>query len=328
MLSRVLAFRPASVLERLPPRSDACPLSLRDVLWAAGRGKLPAVEATGPGVIRAALVAAKVLRSTIGLAIPSGVAPEAWFETVAAIADEIAAALPFFSSALVALEGESALSVERGTREVWRLVEAGMTHVAVDASAVSPEERGRILAQVSSPLQERGLGFDCIVPLGEPGAGRRAIALVEELARRGAPADAVSVVCPAPPDLEAARAQLGALDRLAEVLGEVAVFRRGAISKALLAEVGGSRLRGCEDGGAAALRVGLPAEEGKGSAREAERRARWRSRVVAVLGEEEAERLEARAFVTAAEFIEALGAEHSASAVARALELRLAGDGP
>jgi len=327
VLSRVLAFRPASVLERLPPRSDACPLSLRDILWAAGRLKLPAVQATSPDVIRAALVAAKVLRSTIGLSIPGGVAPEAWFETVAATADEIAAALPFFSSAQVSLQGESALSVERGLREVWRLVEAGVTHVAVDPSAVSPEERGRVLAQVAVPLQERSLAFDCVVPLGEPGAGRRTIALVEELARRGVPPDAVSVAFPAPPDAGAARAQLGALDRMAEVLGDVAVLRRGAISPALLAELGGSRLRGCEDGGAAAERRGLPADEGPAGVREAERRARWRDRVVAVLGEEEAEQLEARAFVTAAELIEALGAEHSATAVARALERRLVGDG-
>ena len=34
MPSRVLAFRPASVLHRLPARSDACPLSLRDILAA------------------------------------------------------------------------------------------------------------------------------------------------------------------------------------------------------------------------------------------------------------------------------------------------------
>lgn len=326
MLSRVLAFRPATVLERLHPRSDACPLSLRDVLAAAGLRPLPIVEVGTPDLIRAVLVAAKVLRSTLGLAIPRGLAPEAWFDEVVRTADEIAAALPLFLSAEVVLDGESSVAVERGAHEAWRLVEAGLTHVAVEASAVAPEQRGRVLAEVAAPLQERGLCFECSMGLAEAAGGRRAIALTADLARRGVPADVVGIRCPAAPDAESARAQLGALDRLASALGGVPVVRRGPVSPALLAAVNGSRLRGCDDGGAVSRASGEPVDEEPAGEEAAERRTRWREQAAAVLGAAGAERLEARAFVVAAELIEALGAEGSALAVTRALERRLAED--
>jgi hypothetical protein len=326
VLSRVLAFRPASVLGRLPPRSDACPLSLREVLAAAPEVKLPAVEAGSPDVIRAALVAAKVLHSTIGLSLPGGLEPEPWFQAVAETADEIAAALPLVLTAEVSLTGEDAVAVERGTREVWRLIEAGLTQVVVDAGGVSPEERGRVLAEVAAPLQERGLGFDCAIGLGEQGAGRRAIALLDDLARRGVPADAVSVRCPAATDAESARAQLGALDRLSEALHGVPVLRRGPVTPALLAAMPGARIRGCSDGGAAAAAAGQKGEVPQPGPEAADRRARWRDRAVAALGQAEAEQLEAQAFMTAADFIERLGAEQSAAAVAQGLA-RLSEDG-
>lgn len=326
MLSRVLAFRPASVLNRLPARSDACPLSLRDILAAAGELKLPSFEVGRPDVVRAVLVAAKVFRCTVGLSIPRGLEPEPWFQTVVRTADEIAAALPIFLSAEVSLDGESTVAMERGTREVWRLVEAGLTHLAVDVGGVSPEERGRVLAELAAPLQERGLGFDCAIGLGEQGAGRRVVALLEELGRRGVPADAVSVRCPAPPEPEPARTQLGALDRLSEALQGVPVLRRGPVSPALLAALSGSRLRGCSDGGSAAGNAGMPEDESSAGPEAAERRARWRDRALALLGPGESERLEAHTFMAAAEFIEALGGDQSASAVARELERRQSED--
>ncbi|HET6438225.1 MAG TPA: hypothetical protein VFG59_09205 [Anaeromyxobacter sp.] len=326
MLSPVLAFRPASALARLAPRSDACPVSLTDLLAAAGGLRLPSIAAGTPDVIRAALVAAKVLRSAVGLSIPRGLEPEPWFETAARSADEIAAALPYFLTAEVVLEGESAILLERVGREVWRLIEAGLTHVAFDVASVAAEERGRVLAEVAAPLAERGLCFDCVVAPGEVGAGMRTLALVEELERRGVPAAVVSVRCPAPPDAESARVQLGALDRLGRALGGLPVLRRGPVSAALLAALRGSGVRGCEDGGVAARASGeSPAPEPMGE-EAAERRARWRDRAAALLGAEQVERLEARAFVEAAEFIEALGAEGSAPAVARGLERQLAQD--
>ena len=327
MPSRVLAFRPASVLHRLPARSDACPLSLRDILAAAPGVKLPGIEAGSPDLIRAALVAAKVLHSTVGLSIPAGLKPEPWFDSVARTADELAVALPIFLSAEVSLEGETTVAVERGLREVWRLVEAGLTHLVIDAGRVSPEERGRVLAEVAAPLNERALGFDCAIGLGEQAAGRRAVALLEELVRRGVPADALSIRCPAVADAESARTQVGALNRFCEAVHGVPVLRRGPIGPELVGAVASSRIRGCADGGAAAAAAGSADREPSPGpeADKQERRAGWRNRAVAALGPTGAEQLEAHAFLAAADFIEALGAGQSASVVVRGLE-RLSGD--
>jgi hypothetical protein len=342
VLSPVLAYRPASVVSRLPARCDACPLSLRDLL-AATDVKLPALEADRPGVIRAGLVAAKVLHAAVGLTLPRGVDAGAWFQAVVRTADEIAAGLPIYLGAEVALEDHGAMAIERATSAVWRFVEVGLTHVTVDPGDGAPEECGRVLAEVAAPLLERGLGFACAVRLrGEPGAGRRALAMLDDLRRRGAAPDGVALRLPAPPDAEAARAQIGGLDRLAEALGGVPVLRQGPVSPPLLAVVAGSRVRGCEDGGAAARASEAEGGEGGAGARPdvrgealspagdpravAERRVRWREQAERLLGRDEADRLEARAFVVAAEFIEALEADGSAIAVAAGLERRQAED--
>jgi len=325
VLSRILAFRPASVVGRLPSRSDACPLSLGELLEAAAGYQLPSIEASSPDVVRAALVAAKVLHSTIGLTLPGGVAPEPWFERVTRTADEIAAALPLFLSAEVALEGEGAPALDRAGQEVWRLVEAGLTHLAFDAARVAPPDRARVLCEVAGPVRERGLCLDVLLPLSGEGAGlRRALSLLEELSRRGLPPDVVSVRLPAPEEGEATRAQVAALERLREALRGLPLLRKGPVTPALLSGLRLSGVRGCEDGGAAARASGAPPPAGGEDL--AERRSRWRARAAAVLGVEEADRLEARAFVEAGEFVEALGAEGSAVAAARSLERRLAGE--
>jgi len=325
VLSPVLAFRPASVVSRLPARCDACPLSVRDLL-AATDAKLPALVAESPGVVRAGLVAAKVLRATLGLVLPPGIAPGPWFQDVVRTADEIAAGLPIFLGAEVALADHGAMAVERATAEVWRSVEVGLTHVTVDPGDGAPEECARVLAEVATPLLERGLGFACALQLrGAPGAGRRALAMLDELRRRGVPPDAVALRLPPPSDADAARAQLGGIDRLAAALGDVPILRQGALSPALLALVAGSRLRGCEDGGAAARASAVPDGDGERPGAAA-RRARWRAEAERLLGADEADRLEARAFVVAAELVEALGAGGSAAAVAAGLERRQAED--
>ncbi len=323
----MLAFRPATVVGRLPSHSDACPLSLADVLEAAGGYRLPSIEASSPDVVRAALVAAKVLHSAVGLSLPRGVEPEPWFERVVLTADEIAAALPLFLSAEVTLDDEGAPALERAGQRVWRLIEAGLTHIAFDVAQVDPADRGRVLADVAGPVRERGLCLDCLLPLsGEGGGMRRAAALVEELARRGLPADVASVRLLPPADPGDARAQVAALERVAQALSGVPILHRGPITPALLAALRTSGIRGVEDGGAAARASGSAPAEGEGEPGMAERRSRWRARAAAVLGPEQVDRLEARAFVEAGEFIEALGAEGSAVTVARALERRLAGE--
>lgn len=284
MLSRVLAFRPASTVGRLPPRSDACPLSLGELLAAAPGVCFPSFEVGSPEVAAGVLVAAKAAHAAVGLSLPRGASPGPWFDAVVRAADELAAALPLFLSGLVVLEGATPPAVERALQDCWRLVDAGLTHVAFDASALAPAERARALLAVAVPVEEGGLAFDCVLAIDEPGAARSAAALVAELARGGLRPDLVSVRCPAPAAEVAARAQVAALVRLGAAVGGLPVMRRGPVGPALPQAVAGSGLRGCEDGG----------------------------RVAAARGE-------AGAFSEASELIEALGALRCASAVARGL---------
>ncbi|WP_242393545.1 hypothetical protein [Anaeromyxobacter oryzisoli] len=364
MLSRILAFRPASVVERLAPRSDACPISLRDLLGPAaalrlvlpvvggppaGGGRAAGGRAHGPAPRRAravgrapcaggapaALVAAKEHRSAIGLALPHGALPEPWFEAVTRAADEVAAGLPIFLSADVVVEGEGAAEVERASHEAWRLVDAGMTHLAVDAGAVAPAERGRVLAEVAAGPVERGLGLECVLPLEEgPDGAARAGALVEELTRRGAPPDVVSVRCPEPSSAGEARLQAAALARVCAAAAGVPVMRRGPVTPALLELLRGSPVKACDDGGRAAANALslIPwalISSGAGPAgagpedHETTTRASRLERAAAELSDGAAERLEARAYVEVSGFLEALGAPGSAVRMARALERQL-----
>jgi transcription elongation factor len=124
---------------------------------------------------------------------------------------------------------------------------------------------------------------------------------------------------------------VGVLSRLAQALGGVSVFRRGAVSPFLFAALAGAPVRACDDGGTVAAAAALaPAANARGYARpgadEGDRRAEWQAQAAAELGASGLERLEARAFVAAADFIEALGAENSAVALGRALEARLSED--
>lgn len=319
MLSRILAYRPASVAARLGPRSAACPISLRDLLGpAADQGiALPLVQAPQPAVARGALLAAKSLRSVVGLSLPAAQPPEPWFEAVARAADELAAGLPIFLAGEVVLEGEAITQVDLACQEAARLVGAGLTHLAVDAAAVSPPERARLLAEVVRGVDERGISVECVVPLDEgPASFERGAAMLEELAGLGLAPDLASVRCRAPAGAEEARLQVSALARLGAALAGVPVLRRGPTSPELLGLLAGSGVRACDDGGAAA----------RGFAAAAARGAAVRARRTGPSGQaaaDAADRLEAGAWVEAVDFIEGMGAAGSAPGLARALAARL-----
>lgn len=326
MLSRALAFRPASVVERLPPRSGACPISLRDLLAAAGPagGVLPLVRAPISGVARGALVAAKELRAVLGLALPAGVPSRPWFDAVTRAADEIAAGLPIFLSGDVVVEGEGGTQVERAVSDAWRLVHDGLTHLAIDVAAVAPGERGRVAGEVAEAAFDRGLSVEIVVPLGEGArVGPVAAALFEEVARRGAAPDLAGVRCPAPADADEARTQAAALARISQALAGVPVMRRGPVTPRLLEVLRASPVKACEDGGAAAaaavslVPVGLVVDP------DAALRESPLERAAAELSDEAADRLEARAYVEVMELVERLGARDGAPAVLRALERSL-----
>jgi hypothetical protein len=327
VVSRILAFRPASVVDRLGPRSGACPLSTRELLGPAAQLRLvlPVVRAPLAAVARAALVAAKELKAVIGLALPPGGVPEPWFSSLARAADELATGLPIFVCGEVRVEGESAVQVERAVAEAWRLVRAGFTHLAVDAAAVAQEERGRIVADVAAAAVEHGAAIDLVVPVADGAqAGRRAAAVLDELARRGAPVDVASVRCPAPADDAEALAQSGALARISQALKGVPVMRRGPVTPGLLDVLRGSPLRACEDGGAVAARaLALLPEAGHGARDVRDTREDPLERAAATLAPDVQERLEARAYVDALDLLDRIGARGSALATTRALEARL-----
>jgi hypothetical protein len=324
---RILAFRPATVVERLEPRSAACPLSTRELLGPAAelRLVLPVIRAPLAAVARGVLVAASEAQAVVGLSLPAGAAPEAWFAAVARAADEVAGGLPIFLCGEVRVEGEGGTQVERAVAEAWRLVRAGLTHLAVDASAAAPEERGRVTADVAAAAVEHGACLDVVIPLADGAqAGRRAVAILEELERRGSPADLASVRCLPPADEGEATLQAAALARICQALGGVPVMRRGPVTPALVELLRGSPVLACEDGGEVAARaLALLPDEARAAGDGRATREDPLERAAAALGPDAAERLEARAYVDALDLLERLGATGGAPALARALEARL-----
>jgi hypothetical protein len=329
VVSRILAFRPASVVNRLAARSAACPLSARELLGpAAGLGLvLPIVQAPIAAVARGVLVAAKELQAALGLSLPPGVPAGPWFDAVARAADEVASGLPVVLSAEVVVEGEGATQLDRAARDAWELVDAGLTHLAVDVAAIAPAERGRVLAEVARAGAERGVSIEAVIPLGEGAqAAARAAAMIEEAGQEGVAPDAASVRCPAPAADDEARLQAAALARMCQALGGVPLVRRGPVTPAVLALLRGSPVKACDDGGAAAARaiallpVDLVEADGEEGGR---RRASRLERAAAELSDEGADRVEASAYVDAIDFMERLGARGSALAVTRELERRL-----
>jgi hypothetical protein len=316
------AFRSARVAERLGPRNDACPIASGELLAPAKALGLvvPVVRSPIAAVARAALVAARTLDSAIGLALPAGVPVGPWFEAVARAADEWAGGLPVVLAGEIVLAPDGA--VAHAVDAAWRLVDAGMTHVSLDATALEPDERAAALTALAAPAAERGVGIDVVVPLADAArGGGRAASLLEALAERGVRPELTTVRCPAAATPGEARAQAAALSALSSVLGDLPLARRGPISPALLAALARGPVRLCDDGGAAAARALEvlpweaipPAEAGPGT------RVSALERASRELPSEAADRLEARAYVEASDLVERLGACGSARALAAAI---------
>jgi len=312
----LLALRPVNAVHRLEPRSEACPISLREIVRALeGRsGTLPIVAAPIAAVARGALLAAKEATAVVGLAIPPHSAPE----RVARAADELAPRLPFFVSAEVRVEdGDDGL--ERAFVAAHRLVEAGITHLAIDVSAVALARRAQAAAQVAGFAAEREIAIDAVLPVaGGAVDPESAIAFVEEFEGWGMRADVVSARLPPAGDAEVARAQLAALDALGTELGGRAVLRRGPLSPALAAGMAASSLRLCEDGGTA-LSAGLRAVPAElRSAAEGEQ-----GRGEVALPDAVSDRLEALVYAEVATLLDQLGAAGTASRLAQVFASRV-----
>jgi hypothetical protein len=316
VLSPVLAFRPARVVERLDPRSAACPLSTKDLLRAAAglRLPLPLVRAPTPGIARAALVAAKQAQAVLGLALPAGGEPAPWFAAVCAAADEVAAGLPIFLAGEVTVAGRREAEVEAAFEAAWRLADAGLTHLTLDLTRVPSPDREAVLERVAGPAVERGLGLDCLVAPGDADDGR----IFAALSRHDAGPDLASLRLEAPADGGEVHAQVKALLALCAALSGTPVLRRGPVTPELLGTLRGSPVVGCEDGGAAA-EAGIALLALDPAAGQAPSAAEL-SRAEAALSEGGRSRLEARAYLEVLDFLERLGAAGGAPQVVRALE--------
>lgn len=323
METHLLAFRPAVTAQRLTQASQACPLNSRDIIaaTAARRGALPVIVAPIPAVVRAALLAAKEANSVVGLALPASAPPHPWFASVAEAADELAPCLPIFLCGEVVVRGDTEQLVEAAASEAYKLVDAGVTHLAVDASAAAPNTRARATVSVAQAATERELGLECILPpYGGIPAASRAAALLDALKGQGLAADVASVRCPAPQDGDDADAQLGRLTEIATGLRGIPLLRRGPISRPLLDRLQKAQLRLCEDGASAflaALRAVpdslKPALEQSGDSFQIEVASILRN---AGLSEEITDKMEALAYLEVCDLIAAVGSKGSALDVA------------
>jgi hypothetical protein len=318
---KILAFRTAVVVDRLPPRSEVCPLSLGDLLRAQdGDGRpLPIIRAPIAGVARAALIAAREADAAIGLFLPAGSPPQPWFQAVVAAADEFAAGHPFFLSSEVIVEGAAPDEVERAEQEAFRLVDAGITHLAVDVRALPAAERPRVFSAVAATAAERGACVDLAVSLEDAPK-----ALFAALEAAGCPPDVVSVRCPEAAEQREARAQVVRMVRLCAELSGTPVLRRGPVTPAVLEELARSPVRGCEDGGAAAVAgIAVIPWERLQQREDDQSRTPALEQAAEELSRDAADRLEARAYVEVATLIDRLGAAGSATALGDALERQL-----
>jgi hypothetical protein len=317
----LLAFRPPTVVAKLPPRSAACPVSLRDLVAArvGVAGPFPLVRAPTPGVARAALVAAVELGSAIGLELPAGERPEPWFAAVVRAADEFAPRLPLVLSGTVSLGAGTDQEVERARREAFRLVEAGLTHLVVDLARVPEGTRAAALARAAQAAREREIGVEGLLPVeGGQAAPGPAAALVEELAESGLALDAAGARFPLPRGASEERSQARLLADLCGWVEGTPVVRRGPVTPGLLQLLAGSPVSGCEDGGAAlaaaARALGAPVEGGVPPLARAGQRG---------LPPEMGDRPEALAYQEVAAFLDGLGLAGSAVALAESLRARL-----
>jgi hypothetical protein len=312
----LLALRPVGAVHRLPSGSEACPLSLREIVGALPRRvTVPIVAAPLAPVARAALVAAREAGAVVGLALAPGLAAEPWFAAVTSAADEVAPGLPFFLSAEVRVEDGDA-AIERARVVAHGLVEAGLTHVAIDVSEVALQRRAQAAAHVAGFAGERELAVECVLPSGvaHPDA---AAAYVEEFEGWGLRADVLGVRQAAPQGELEIRAQLGGLAALSTALGGRALLRRGPLPEGLARRLRGTAVTACEDGGAA-LAAGLRALPPELRARPPGEGRRG----PVTLPDAVADRLEALAYAEVAALLERLGVGRSADDVAAALARR------
>ncbi|MFL5272511.1 MAG: hypothetical protein ACJ79E_10655, partial [Anaeromyxobacteraceae bacterium] len=191
----------------------------------------------------------------------------------------------------------------------------GVTHLAVDVSAVSLPRRAEAAARLAGVAAEREIAVDCALPATDalPSVDD-AIAYVEEFEGFGVRADIVSVRCRPPADAASALAEARALGALAAALGRP-VLRRGPLPDVAIPALRASGVCAVEDGGRA-LAAGARAARNDAAARAAAGQADGKA---GPLSPEAVNRVEALAYAEASALLDALGASGSAAIAEAAL---------
>lgn len=163
---------PSSIASRLAGRSGVVVLSLTDVLRGLPEeGRVLLVAGCDvPQVVAPILRAARELDAVVGLRAPGGESSprerHAFFERVASAAEETGhrrAILLTAPPVVVSNAADPSLAAE----QIYGLVDAGFTHVPIDASQLDPDEAPQAIVKAAEALVDLELGVDVRLSPGQ-----------------------------------------------------------------------------------------------------------------------------------------------------------------
>ncbi|HBO68955.1 MAG TPA: fructose-bisphosphate aldolase [Deltaproteobacteria bacterium] len=206
-------FVPGNAARRIPAGNPACPLNGHDVFRALAPRKVIVmacnirIPSVIPGIMRAAeelgaVVAFELAKSEGDLAGGyTGMTPEIFASTIFDCAKRTGFSLPFLIHGdHITVKNTSEKEVEGSRALIAAEIEAGYTCFAIDASFNPIPDNARIVADLSRPITERGLGLEVevgeIKAAGSEGAlstVEEAVELMERLADGKVPADLLAI---------------------------------------------------------------------------------------------------------------------------------------
>ena len=186
-------FVPGNAARRIPAGNPACPLNGHDVFRALAPRKVIVmacnirIPSVIPGIMRAAeelgaVVAFELAKSEGDLAGGyTGMTPEIFASTIFDCAKRTGFSLPFLIHGdHITVKNTSEKEVEGSRALIAAEIEAGYTCFAIDASFNPIPDNARIVADLSRPITERGLGLEVEVGEIKAAGSEGALSTVEE----------------------------------------------------------------------------------------------------------------------------------------------------
>ncbi len=190
-LDRVLALRPENATARLGPKSKLPVLTARELLAVLPPGiALGCLPVFSDEAVPALLKASRDEDAALGVGLPwplgEGDVPVRTVTLLAEEAESVRHRAPLFLQAGPFVLDADAAHDEAVQRAVEAYVEAGFTHVCLDARGLEPA-RAEGVARILSPALERSLSVELVPPLGADGKWEpaRAHAFLEALSAQG-----------------------------------------------------------------------------------------------------------------------------------------------